>query len=145
MFTKKSANIPVWGDTGRCPLILNALKLSVDYLDRLVASDKNLLIHKAYEEQRIRGLDWFKNINKIVEHYKNGPSNRTSTNVMRNMQMIFIDTWSNALADSPKLSFYKQLKTSMDCEEYLKIKDFSLRGSISQLRASAHCLLIKRL
>ena len=84
-------------------------------------------------------------VDKIVENYKNGQSNRTSTNVMRNMQMTFIDTWSNALADSPKLAFYKQLKTSMDCEEYLKIKDFSLRRSISQLRASAHCLLIERL
>ncbi|KAL5271007.1 hypothetical protein ACHWQZ_G001606 [Mnemiopsis leidyi] len=36
---KRTANIPIWGDTGRCPIGMEMTKLLVDFLNRLVLLD----------------------------------------------------------------------------------------------------------
>ena len=47
----KASNIGCWGDSGRYPLSIEALKLSTDYFFRVENSNKNTLLHEAFIEQ----------------------------------------------------------------------------------------------
>lgn len=88
---KKTSNLATWGDTGRIPLILDAVKLSVDYFDRAEQAQDETLISKAFVEQKRLELDWFKNISSIRNHFGDGTHSRKSLNVFKNMKTQFID------------------------------------------------------
>ena len=48
---QKASNTGMWGDTGRYPLLFNALKLAIDYYDRINKLSENTLVKKSYMEQ----------------------------------------------------------------------------------------------
>ena len=144
MFTKKTSNIGIWGDTGRYPLIFDALKLSVDYFERASCAPEHTLLRKSFEEQKLLKLDWFTNTARIIETYKSGPSKITSANVINNLHNEFKKCWKEQLDNSSKLEFYREIKSSFGREAYLTIRDFSYRSNICMLRTSSHCLEIER-
>jgi len=47
---KKASNIGVWGDTGRTPLGFSAIKLSLDYLQRVESLPPESLTNLAFQE-----------------------------------------------------------------------------------------------
>ena len=56
---RKASNIAIWGETGRKPLILNAIKLTIDYFDRAETANTTSLLHKSFCEQKKLNLDWY--------------------------------------------------------------------------------------
>ena len=61
-----------------------------------------------------------------------------------NLRTEFINSWENAKKTSPKLTFYNTLKYEFGRENYLEIKKYDHRSSITRLRISAHDLEIER-
>ena len=64
---RKASNIGVWGETGRFPLIFEAIRLSLNYFKRIEALDRNSLVSAALREQKALNLPWFKNIKAIIK------------------------------------------------------------------------------
>ena len=141
---RKSSNLGSYGDTGRYPIIFNAIKISSDYFTRVTLLDPDRLVHKAYLEQQRLELDWFTNSSKILALFGNGMSPRMSTNVIRNLQFDFIKYWKLGVESSPKLDFYKTLKSDFSREKYLKLKNYDYRRALSKIRFSAHNFEIER-
>ena len=140
---RKTSNLGIWGDTGRHPLVFNALKLAIDYFDRVASSSPETLIKKSFEEQRQHNLDWYTNTSGIIEKFGSGPSPLSSTNVMKNLHRQFENDWLDGVTKSPKLDFYKSLKREFSRESYLNIPNFDDRTSVCKIRTSSHQLEIE--
>ena len=133
---RKASNIGIYGDTGRYPLSFHAIKLSVDYFNRVLTMNPNALVYKAYEEQKSLNLDWYQTLHTF---------NKTDSqsDITTHLQTLFKDTWRNELQLSTKLDFYRTLKTEFCRENYLTIINPKYRSAITKLRLSAHRLRIE--
>ena len=140
---RNASNLGVWGDSGRYPLIFNAIKLSTDYYECIRYMPDCALVKKAFIEQKNLNLDWFKTSSSIFENFGTGKSKRASVNVTINLQNQFINHWKASVAMSPKLEFYNTIKEQFQREKYLKIKVFNCRSALTKLRISAHNLEIE--
>ena len=140
----KSSNIGSWGDSGRYPLILDAIKLSIDYFNRAKNADVNSLLYAAFTEQSNLDLEWYHNIKSIIEKFGTGGSIHDSINTRCNLQSLFCLKWQNAKENSAKLEFYNTLKHKFEPEKYLLISNAKHRNALSRLRISAHNLYIER-
>ena len=117
----------MWGDTGRYPLLFNALKSAIDYYDRINKLSENTLVKKSYMGQKKMKLDWYVNVTALIEHFGKGKFNRPSINVHENLKLEFHKFWENNKGTSPKLEFYSSIKSQIKREEYLKIKKSLIR------------------
>ena len=124
----KASNIGCWGDSGRFPLIYEATKLSIDYFEHVQShhdqSDGSLLAAAFYVQKEL-GLDWYSNISKVVDKFKNNNQQlltrktRLSTRVSECMRENFVESWGLAKSLSPKLEFYNKIKSEFKPEKYL--------------------------
>ena len=64
---RRSSNIGSWGETGRYPLIYECINLTLKYIKRLNSCGENTLVGLAYKEQQASNLDWYRNIEPILE------------------------------------------------------------------------------
>ena len=64
---RRSSNIGTWGETGRYPLIYESINLTLKYINRLKNCDENSLVSLAFREQHASNLEWFRNIEPILE------------------------------------------------------------------------------
>ena len=141
----KASNIGCWGDTGRYPIAFEAIKLSIDYFNRVEHSDANSLLHEALMEQKNLRLDWYENMSAVIAMFGSGNSKYQSINAIKKIQPLFSAKWEEGLNNSPKLEFYKTLKGSFGFENYLSvINDDKQRNALTRLRISAHNLHIER-
>ena len=135
---RKACNLGLWGDTGRIPLITNAIKLSIDYFDRAENSNPASLLYKSFTEQKHLNLEWFTNLTLMKQNFCHGNLNRVSINAIKNLRNQFVLNWNSALQKSTKLDFYKSIKTEFKREPYLRIKEFKHRSNVTKVRISAH-------
>ena len=63
---KKACNAGIWGETGRYPLVIESLNLTLKYLMRLQNLDDKTLVKLALREQQNMGLDWYKQIERVL-------------------------------------------------------------------------------
>ena len=64
---RKSSNVGVWGETGRFPLIFEAIRLSLNYFKRINTMDDNSLVNAAVHEQKALDLPWYKSIKHLLK------------------------------------------------------------------------------
>ena len=64
---RKSSTIGMWGDTGRYPLIYQAIKLTLDYYKRIEGLNTDSIVSAALREQKNLNLPWFKTIKSLLE------------------------------------------------------------------------------
>ena len=140
----KSSNVGSWGDTGRFPLFLDAIKLSIDYYKRAINADANSLLYAAVSEQINLNLDWYRQLKAITEKFGTGGSVHESINTRQNLQKLFCTKWKDAKINSTKLDFYNTLKHEFGPEKYLVMPNVKHRHALSRLRISAHNLFIER-
>ena len=140
----KAANIGCWGDTGRYPLIFEALKLAADYHERLKKLNDDSLLLAAYNEQVSLNLTWYNNMNSLSQSFGSGISNRKSVNIRKNLDILFKTKWHESVDKSPKLEFYKTLKKEFCYENYLSVNNHNHCASFRRLRISAHKLFVER-
>ena len=64
---RKASNIGVWGESGRFPLIFEAIKLSLNYFKRLESLHQKSFVSAALREQKALNLPWFKNVKSLAK------------------------------------------------------------------------------
>ena len=74
----------------------------------------------------------------------NGPSHLTSINVFQNQRSAFVTKFFDYINQSPKLEYYRKVKSDFKLEDYLNSTVFKYRTALTRLRISAHCLEIER-
>ena len=143
----KASNVGCWGETGRHPLIYEALKLSIDYFFRVKHSN-HVLVSAAFQEQADLDLPWFSNTSKILDKFRcssHNPKAKVSTSTAHLMREEFVSLWKLTKASSPKLNFYHQIKHEFLPEKYLSlVKIPEARNSLTRFRISSHNLFIER-
>lgn len=63
----KASNIGTLGESGRYPLIYQAIKLSLNYYQRLTKLSHNSFVSAALQEQKLLNLPWYKNIELLLK------------------------------------------------------------------------------
>ena len=141
---RKTSNASVWGDTGRCPLVIKASKQVFGYFDRLEQMDRagcTSLARQAYVEQRTLNLPWYKGIEDLRQSLQSGQSRRlTYPNQFKTaLRSSFTNCWNEERQNNRKLSFYNTIKNEFTAETYLNLQ---LSGEevkrLAQFRMSAH-------
>ena len=140
----KACNIACWGDTGRYPLLIESMKLSIDYFKRVKNSNPETLIHKAFLEQEALNLKWYSNMQQITTTFGEGESPKASINCQKNVKKLFLNKWKEAIQISTKMDFYKTLKHNIGFEDYLLLKNEKHRNALTKMRISSHNLYIER-
>lgn len=91
-----SSNVGTWGETGRYPLIYEAINLTLKYVKRLQNCDDSSLVSLAFQEQQKNNLEWFRGIEpilKIDESYTTDHATLYKQNISQNTQPTpLIDT-----------------------------------------------------
>ena len=64
---RKASNVGVWGESGRYPLIYQAIRLTLNYFKRLSNLTDGTFIKAALYEQKTLNLPWFKNIEPLLK------------------------------------------------------------------------------
>ena len=64
---RKASNVGVWGETGRYPIIYQAIRLTLNYYKQLLKAPKNSFVYAALKEQKKLKLPWYKNIEPILK------------------------------------------------------------------------------
>ena len=148
---KRTSNAPIWGDTGRVPLMITPLKQTFRFVKRLVEFDHNdsqRLVRFAYKEQINLNLKWYKGISslfKTVTGLDILDKDLIMPHTIRShMTNSFINIWNNERGSNKKLGFYNSVKSEFGTETYLKanIKSKEIR-LLSKIRMSAHKLRIE--
>ena len=66
--SRKTTNATVYGDTGTRPLSLEALEITIKYLQRIAKlPSKTTLVYQAYLEQKTRDLPWYNSLRPLLE------------------------------------------------------------------------------
>jgi exonuclease III len=149
---KYTSNIVTWGDSGRIPLVIDHIKQTLKYMNRIRFLDDNNFTKLAYLEQKELGLPWYTNcvklrdinLDDVIED--NGSSMKTPHSVLirEKLASVFQTAWSSCLNTQPKLDTYRNLKNTFGKEAYLDLVDKSKhRSVIFKLRASSHGLEIE--
>ena len=148
---RKASNVGVWGESGRYPLIYQAIRLTLNYYKRLSNLPDGMFIKAALHEQKTLNLPWFKNIEPLLKldeifHLDHVTAFRTLKNmkisansiknqrinplpsrkfrvqnIIRSLTDHFIECWKYEKSNSSKLSFYNVCKKKFAREPYLDV------------------------
>ena len=153
---KRTANIPIWGDTGRCPIGMEMTKLLVDFLNRLVlldTADSPQIVRHAFIEQFNLGLDWYTSTKMLCEkfdpnafsHQRNGTNHLKPNSLLikNRIKEWFKTKWNSARRTSSKLTFYNLIKDELCYEPYLQLRDHKKAKTLAWLRTSSHRLNVE--
>ena len=64
---RKASNLGTWGETGRYPLVFEAIRLTLKYVKRLKELKNDSLVKLAFEEQVKLDLDWHRGVEKLLK------------------------------------------------------------------------------
>ena len=64
---RKASNLGTWGETGRYPLVFEAIRLTLKYVKRLKEIKNDSLVKLAFEEQVKLDLDWHRGVEKLLK------------------------------------------------------------------------------
>ena len=64
---RKSSNTAVWGESGRYPLIIESINLTLNFVKRVQNMNDNSLVSLAFKEQKALNLDWYRGIEPILK------------------------------------------------------------------------------
>ena len=151
---KRTANIPIWGDSGRCPIGIQMMKLLVDFHNRLVLLDDanaTHIVRHAFIEQVNLGLEWYTSVKALSERFDQSATRREGSNYPKpNSKLIksrvedwFKEKWDEARKSSSKLAFYNSIKDELHLEPYVKLKNHKRVKSIAWIRTSSHRLNVE--
>ena len=154
---RRTANIPIWGDTGRCPIGIEMTKLLVDFLNRLVlldaadspqivrhafieqvnlvlldAADSPQIVRHAFIEQVNLGLDWYTSTNILCERFDPNAltHQRKGTNHLKPNSLLI----KNRIKEWFKTKWNSARKTSSKLAFYNLTKDELCYEPYLQLR-----------
>ena len=163
---RKASNVATLTELGRYPLQFDIQNRLIKYLLRFNMIEKNRLVYKAYleETQNITTANsWLGYSKKILDNsglsyifINHMSSNYTEQHYINKMVEILKkrnkDTFeqtimhllhTSCVTNKGKLVFYGKIKCKFQKEEYLNLKNFKNRKTITNIRMSAHKLKIE--
>ena len=114
---KRSSNVVTWGETGRYPICSQVVKQVLKYKQRLEESrDEGSPVYYAFKDQVNLNLSWHKSLSEQeLETKFSGSPTATHrpfpSSVKRGLQVFFVEKWTEAINDQPKLRFYRLLNS----------------------------------
>ena len=149
---KYTSNIATWGDLGRIPLVIDQIKQTICYRDRLENMDDTKITKLAFLEQKDLDLPWYSFCNKLCNIASHVPDtdinvilNRPHLAVKKCLTDVFKSSWELCLHSQSKLDTYKTLKDEFGLEDYTaQVKDMKCRSVIFKLRARSHNLEVEK-
>ena len=146
---KSSPTLAVMGDTGEIPLLLKGYRLMINFWHRIRRLPEETLVKKALLENTNMRSNWIATVEKLlnvlgIHSIENNEKFKALAKKRCNQK--YIEYWEHNLTniDTPRLHFYKNLKSSFGYECYLDIAHFHWRKCISKLRCSIHTLQIEK-
>ena len=163
---KHTPIVGIYGETGRYPLLIEAINNSLKFLLRIIKTE-NILLNAALAENidltKKGKPNWLKGLKELLSHmgldncFERFPPNlsqlentiRSSNTILQN---VFKTEWSKNLnkdkskdgQSGNKLRSYRLFKTSYDQEQYLAIiHDPKIRKCYTKFRLSDHNLHIE--
>lgn len=136
---KYASNTACWNEVGRPPLLGGFMKQTLVYLDRIKELPDELLVKKAWLEQKELKLPWFTATHGMARYSGDEQADKK-------FRETFSQTWKCHLQNQTKLDFYSSLNSNFNitCEEYLmSVKNFQHRSTLTKIRTSAHRLAIE--
>ena len=80
---RKASNSAVWGESGRYPLIIESINLTLKFVKRVQNMNDNSLVSLAFKEQKSLNLDWYRGIEPILKLDKSFSSDHVTSYRMR--------------------------------------------------------------
>ena len=159
---RRSCNSAAWGETGKFPLFIKGIVLSINYFKRLNNLEATSIAKAALCEQTQLQLSWYSSIKQLIVSFgdvntagiQTNTSETLNANILcqasntdlisQNIQEKFKTAWSQSVNSSSKLAFYSSIKNSFGWESYIDhALNFMARRSTAQIRCSAHKLHIE--
>ena len=139
---RRTAYIPIWGDTGRCPIAIEMTKLLVDYLNKLVlldAADSPQIVRHAFIEQANLGLEWYTSTKILCERFDPNAlkHQRNETNHLKQGKKVVqsqMSKWNSARRTLGRLTFCNLTKDELCYEPYLQLRDHKKVKTLAWLR-----------
>ena len=147
---RKATNIAVMGELGRLPLSISVIKAMLKFWQHTTDQTyPNETLRSAISAGDGPWFDCLKNIYDIFGWHWHGsaPTNKDIVTMMTVLIQSYKDYWHNSvhIKGGSKLSIFKSSNKQFVTEPYLyTIKCKKLRGSLAQIRLSAHPLEIER-
>ena len=140
---KRTSNCAIWGDTGRYPLIIKAIKQCIKYFDRLEdMHNSNNLVECAFAEQKQANLPWYNKMAKIFQYWQSDEDIKRSTanKIKKKMLLSFNVLWKNCCKSNNKLRFYNSIKSEIGPQIYLEMtqEPFESVKHLIRIRISSH-------
>ena len=142
---------PLYGDTGRVPLVVRNIKHLLDFHNRLCIMSNTpeyqdkLVVH-AYNEQKRLKLPWYQSVLRTSEIFDSNAHHPQKT-LLPNSQLVqirisdwFWTQWDVIRHANRKLEFYNSVKASHGFEDYLERRT---APDFIKLRTSTHRLKIE--
>ena len=139
---RKASNAGVWGESGRYPLIYECINLTLKYFNRVKNLKNGSLVSLAYQEQKLRNLEWHKSIESILmtdpcysaDHVSSFRFNRNSTHNTNLTSSYTNNQQNNGIPRKISFVIHRGIKKCLP--EQRLVPMFSERYSISSIMKS---------
>lgn len=104
--------------------------------------------YKMHQNKTIKWIDSIKNILEVTGQIgmfttENLNSKLLVQQVKHTLEQQYIEKWTSTLQESTRLTFYKQVKSEVEFEKYLKILPYREALTLCQFRTLNHQLPIE--
>ena len=156
---KKAPNMGLYGETGRTPIINEAIITSLKYLHHIESQNNDSLLKKAHHENinliqdhrecwlsHLRKFDTSFNLQWEIRNVSHKNCKQESYQAKQKLKQTFYSYWTDDITTiCNKLRTYCLIKTYPQEEKYLTSLKKADRQHLTQLRLSAHSLNIEKL
>jgi hypothetical protein len=146
---KKASTIAIMSETGRYPVILNAIKQVIKYQERISSMGSNTLLSEALQtcqEIKCKKTGWVHEFEKLNDLFKVDEYLYSNAQLAKEIMKInYRSNINKDIMESNKLRTFKLFKNELKYEPYLNIvKNETDRSNLTRFRISAHDLNIER-
>jgi len=131
----KTPNAMIYGDTGRYPLYIGATMRTLKYWLRILRMDESRLPHRVYTMMMNNietGANWAFKVRELLQNnnlshvwWAQRVNDETSflCRMKEGLVNTFKETWLCKLQSSERYSFYREIKSTWEVENYLHVLD----------------------
>ena len=145
---KNASNLAARGELGRYPLLLDFLRHSFNFRDRISQLPYSRVYDAFVESKNLGPSSWANQLDALptkLSCFDSNISTKTNTFSPAKLHQLYAKSWLDAI-NKPvknKLCSLAQVKDKFELEKYMLEIPFIRRRDISKLRTSAHALEVE--